>query len=127
LQQDFFDNLEVQLTEEEEKEAEALHAKAEPLYDFISNTLGINCGFYWEFTPGILHALTMGGEEITNTFNQLITHGVIFPIPQLSHKKYGRLFIVAESLKQAKKIRKKLYKLQHIFPTDRTQKTLDKP
>jgi len=118
MQEDFFEGLEVQLTEEQEKENEELNRKSEPLFNYISAALGFSCGFTWEFAPGTFQALVMGGEQLAEAFGQLIAYEMIFPVPGLRHKKYGRLFIVAESPRKSKKIRKKLLKLQHLFPKE---------
>jgi len=118
MEKDFQEGLEIELPEEVKKEAEELDKKSEPLFQLISGILGYGCYFGWEYAPGLFQALLMAPKGLKETFEQLSSLGMIFPVPGISHKKYGRLFIIATSPRESKKIQKKLFKLKHVFPKE---------
>lgn len=117
MQKEFYEDLDIEYTPEQQEVVEKMNKDSAPLFHTIAALLKLEVALVWEYDPTVLSHLFSHGfkKEIAEGFAQLEAAGMIFTVPGISHKKYGRLFTVAPSPKASLKIRHRLFKLRHLF------------
>lgn len=129
MQKEFYEDLTIEYTSEQQEEVKKMDKDSAPLFLTIAKLLKVDASFAWEYDPTVLSRLFSKGlkKEIPAAFAQLEAAGMIFPIPGISHKKYGRLFIIAPSPKASRKIHHRLYKLKHLFQDKKPESQQEQP